>query len=105
MSEYRQNLLAFIVPVTSSVHATYVDVANMSDDTAKALAPVIRNRKEPLDKFETGQRSGTSKNKGTWSHLSAYSQHSPAGSSAYSQHLPTTQKQNTYIISVSHRAN
>jgi hypothetical protein len=63
MSEHRQNLLAFIVPVTSSVRATYVDVANMLDDTAKALSPVIQNRKEPLDKFEKGQRSSTSKNR------------------------------------------
>jgi len=56
-------LLAFIVPVTSSVHATYVDVANMLDDTAKALPPVIQNRKQPLDKFETGQRLSTPKNR------------------------------------------
>jgi hypothetical protein len=93
----------------------------------KHYPPVIQNRKQPLDKFETGQRLSTSKNRWTWSHVSAYSQYSlagssaysqyspagssaysqysPAGSSAYSQYLPATQKQNTYIISVSHTAN
>ena len=83
----------------------------MLDETAKAH---IQNHKETLDKFETGQRLGISKNRETWSQLSAYSQYSPAGSSAYSQYsptgssaysqyLPTTQKQNTYIIRASHR--
>ena len=57
-------MLTFNVPVISSVHVTHVYVAIMDDDIAKALSIVIQKPQiKTLDKSETGQRLGISKDR------------------------------------------